>query len=109
MITLPDVLAALARAPAQGGRYPSTDPPLRPTEGLPCRPVGVPPGASPAYAQRTTERHAALQQLDELCFWHLHLIEVPASFRAITAARRELHIRLREDQRKDDQSQTKEK
>jgi hypothetical protein len=47
-------------------------------------------------------RRAAMQRLDELCFWHLLLIEVPPEFRAMTAARRELHIRLKNNQIVDD-------
>ncbi len=101
-MTLADVLRALSPGGAQGGPYRDTDPPTRPAPGLPCGPVGVPIGASPGYVQRTMARRAALQQLDEACFWHLLLIEVPPDCRAITAARRELHVRIRNDQFRDD-------
>lgn len=101
-MTLRDVLAALSWGGAQGGPCRDTDPLLRLVVGLPCGPVGVPEGAAPGYVQRTIARRAAMQHLDELCFWHLLLIEVPPDSRAITAARRELHVRLRNDQIVDD-------
>lgn len=101
-MTLADVLRALSSGGAQGGPCRDTDPILRLTETAPCGPVAVPPGASAGYVQRTMGRRAAMQQLDDLCFWHLHLIEVPPDYREITAARRELHIRLRNAQVADD-------
>jgi len=106
-VTLADVLRLLSSGGGTGGPCRDTDPILRLAETLPCGPVGVPPGASAAYVQRTMGRRAALQQLDELCFWHLLLIEVPADYRDITAARRELHIRLRQSQREDDEAEFK--
>lgn len=102
MLTLADVLRALSSDGAQGGTCRDTDPILRLTETVPCGPVGVPVGALSAYTARARARRAAMQQLDELCFWHLHLVEVPLDYRAITAARRELHIRLKNDQLRDD-------
>lgn len=103
-MTLRDVLRALSWGGAQGGPCRDTDPLLRLVVGLPCGPVGVPEGAVPAYVQRTIARRAAMQHLDELCFWHLLLIEIPPDSRAVTAARRTLHIRLQNAQVEDDQA-----
>lgn len=101
-MTLADVLRALSSGGLHRGPYRDTDPPTRPVPGLSCGPVGVPVGASAGYVQRTIARRAALQHLDELCFWHLHLSEIPPDYRAMTVARRELHVRLRNDQLRDD-------
>jgi len=102
VLTLADVRRALA--PASGGRGTcrDTDPLLRLTETVPCGPVGAPPGGDLGYVARTAGRRAAMQQLDELCFWHLLLTEIPPDSREITAARRELHVRLKNDQLRDD-------
>lgn len=101
-VTLRDVLRALSPGGLQGGPCRDTDPILRIASGLPCGPVGVPAGAPPGYVQRTMARRAAMQQLDGLCFWHMLLIEIPPDSRAMTAARRELHVKLRNAQLLDD-------
>ncbi len=103
-MTLRDVLVALSWGPRPGGPGSGTDPLLRLVAGLPCSPVEVPEGAVPAYVQRTIARRAAMQHLDELCFWHLLLVEIPPDSRAVTAARRALHIRLQNAQVDDDQA-----
>lgn len=86
----------------EGGPYRDTDPPARPGAGLPCGPGGGSAEALTGYVHRSMERRAALQQLDALCFWHLFLVDMSPECRAITAARRELHVRLQNDQTRDD-------
>lgn len=102
MIGLPALARALTSGGLQGGPCGDTDPLLRLASGLPCAPLHVPEGVSRAYVQRTMARRAAMQALDALCYWHLLLVEVPPDFRLITAARRELHVKLRNSQMADD-------
>lgn len=55
------------------------------------------------YRARTVAREHLLEELGPLCFWHLHLFEIEGgTARQITAARRELHIRIQNNQIVDD-------
>lgn len=106
----------------QGGTCRDTDPLQRPTESPPCSPGGGSagaltgarlPGQVPeplsnartefAYAARTRARQDALDELNDGCCWELHLAEIAPAYRELVEARRSLHIRLQNDQTRDDQ------
>lgn len=100
MIPLRDVFAALGCGDPEGGPCRYTDPLQSLVPGLPGARVGVSAEAlTTQYRAETLQRRAAMADLDALCFWHMHLHEIEnLNIRAITAARRELNIRLRNAQ-----------
>lgn len=106
MIGLQDVLRALTPGEAQGDACRGTDPLQRLTGGTREATEQATPEALTAaagYVQRTVGRRAAMAELDELCFWHLLPTEIEdKTIRALTLARRELHIRLKNSQIADD-------
>lgn len=100
MIPLRDVLRALGTGDPEGGPCRDTDPMQHLAPGLPGARAGPSTDALTAqYRVETAQRCLLMADLDTLCFWHMHLHEIEnTAIRSITAARRELHIRLRNAQ-----------